>query len=128
MGSSSSALDPMIISFKLPSDPCLRCACAGTFSITSTSFRRFISKGPGAIVFILWRNPPLDGVLGLTGAYIGSAAVSCPLYPRACCGFSRDWFCGVGKVGKGESKFEVKNSGDEGILNNGAVVLRRGCL
>ena len=29
-------------------------------------------------------------------------------------------------MGNGESRFDEKNSGDEGVLNNGAVALRRG--
>jgi hypothetical protein len=54
--------------------------------------------------------------------------VKWPPYPGACCGFSFAWACGVGNVGNGESRFDEKNSGDEGYLNNGAVALRRGFM
>lgn len=35
------------------------------------------SNGPGAIVFILFRSPPFDAVLGLSGAYLGSPSGYC---------------------------------------------------
>jgi len=95
----------------------------------SPFFRPFISKGPGAIVFILCKRPPLVAVLGLIGAYIGSMAagfIANPPLLFSCwrCGFEVAGFV-VGKGGNAQSRFEESSSGDGGRFT-GAVLLRIG--
>ena len=78
-------------------------------------------------MFILCSNPPLLTILGLTGAYIGSASgLLFPVlrYPASCLG--RLCVDLVGKGGNAQSKFEERGSGDGGLLAKGAVALRKG--
>lgn len=52
--------------------------------LSSAGRRSFTSKGPGAIVFIFCSSPPVVTVIGLIGAYIGSASAylsPMPLWP-----------------------------------------------
>lgn len=88
-----------------------------------------MSKGPGAIVFILCRRPPLVAVLGLTGAYIGSgsAYLSSPMPPYAPASLGL-LFAGftVGNGGNAQSRFDERSCGEGGPRNIGAVALRRG--
>ena len=72
------------ISFMLPTVACL------WWPLSSGGLPNFlrplISKGPGAIVFILCKSPPVVAFIGLTGAYIGSASAylsPMPPYPPA---------------------------------------------
>lgn len=91
------------------------------------SGRPLRSKGPGAIVFILCKSPPLFNGLGLAGAYIGSPSylgMPKPPYPLDCGGRLCAVF-EVGNGGKGESRFEDNGSGDGGLCM-GAVALRIG--
>jgi hypothetical protein len=62
----SAVREDIVTSFRLF---CLRWFAGKELSL---GLRPFMSKGPGAIVFILCRSPPLVAVLGLTGANIGS--------------------------------------------------------
>lgn len=108
---------------------CLRCPIS--VAPPSPSLRLLISKGPGAMVFILCNSPPLVAVLGLIGAYVGSPVagfLADPLY------LSSRWTLDdvgagfvEGKGGKAQSRFDDNNSGDRGRLM-GAVALRAGRL
>ena len=63
----SAVREDIVASLKLPAVGCLWCPGRSPRLLRT-------SNGPGAIVFILCRSPPLLGVLGLTGAYIGSGS------------------------------------------------------
>lgn len=122
----SDVLVDIVVSLRLPKVACLWCPRPAAES--GACLRPFTSNGPGAIVFILWSNPPLLTILGLTGAYIGST--SRLLFPvRRYSGSCLGRLCGaalVGKGGKAQSRFEERSSGDGGLLAKGAVALRRG--
>jgi len=113
----SAVAEDIVLSPKLPSVPCLRCPFPAGAS--AAFLRLFTSNGPGAIVFILWRSPPLVAVLGLRGANIGFASPFFPIppYPPPC-GFD------IGKGGKGESRL-INISGEGGPVCIGGPVAPR---
>lgn len=121
---------------ELPTEACDLWLVVGPFELASLSvlpllsvlcepaLLPFISNGPGAIVFIRFKSPPLVALLGLTGAYCSGSSYLAP--PRKLAFFFDGSVMVAPNGGNPLSRFTA-DFGDRSLLvGKGAVALRGG--